>query len=189
MGVTRQIFFAGLGNFDTHSETANPSERPAGASQFSDGGLLPGHRGARLADQITTFTMSDFSRALQPNSNTGSDHAWGGHHMVMGGAVKGGKDLRHLSRRSSLGGPNDSDINGRWVADHLPRRNMRATLASWFGVLQRQPGHHFPLALQLRHHQLGFRLERDSNLGRGSDQAALYASVLSLIRAASFGKP
>ena len=35
--------------------------------------------------------MSDFSRAMQPNSNTGSDHAWGGHHMVMGGAVNGGQ--------------------------------------------------------------------------------------------------
>ena len=44
-----------------------------------------------VANQVTTFTMSDFSWTLQPNSDTGTDHPWGSHHIVMGGSVKGGK--------------------------------------------------------------------------------------------------
>jgi len=44
-----------------------------------------------IANEVTTFTMSDFSRTFQPNSNSGSDHGWGSHHIVLGGAVKGGK--------------------------------------------------------------------------------------------------
>ena len=64
--------------------------------------------------------MSDFSRAMQPNSNTGSDHGWGGHLMVMGGAVNGGQ-IYGTYPTLALGGPNDSGANGRW----LP------TTASW----------------------------------------------------------
>ena len=85
-----------------------------------------------LADQITTFTMSDFNRAMQPNSNTGSDHAWGGHHMVMGGAVKGGK-IYGAYPELVLSGPNDSGVNGRWLPT-LSSSQYAATLASWFGV-------------------------------------------------------
>lgn len=48
-----------------------------------------------VANQVTTFTLSEFSRTFQPGSNGGTDHAWGGHQMVMGGAVKGNA-LRHV---------------------------------------------------------------------------------------------
>jgi uncharacterized protein (DUF1501 family) len=132
LGVTRQIFFAGLGNFDTH------------ASQLTiQGGLLTLLSQAMnafyqatvelgISSQVTSFTMSDFSRAMQPNSNTGSDHAWGGHHMVMGGSVKGGK-IYGTYPTLALGGPNDSGVNGRW-APTTASSQYAATLASWFGV-------------------------------------------------------
>ncbi len=91
LGVSRQIFFASLGNFDTHS------------NQIALQGALLAQLGPALTafyqatqelgvqNNVTSFTMSDFSRTFQPNSNTGSDHAWGSHHIVMGGAVKGGQ--------------------------------------------------------------------------------------------------
>jgi uncharacterized protein (DUF1501 family) len=132
LGVTRQIFFAGLGNFDTHS-----NQFPLQASLLSqvDGAIGAFYQATQelgLANQITTFTMSDFNRAMQPNSNTGSDHAWGGHLMVMGGAVNGGQ-IYGTYPQLVLAGPNDSGKNGRWLPT-LSSSQYAATLASWFGV-------------------------------------------------------
>jgi uncharacterized protein (DUF1501 family) len=132
LGVGRQIFFAGLGNFDTHANQLVTQSSllslvsPAMAS-FYQATIELG-----LANQVTTFTMSDFSRAFQPNSNSGSDHAWGGHHIVMGGAVRGGQ-IYGTYPTLALGGPDDSDINGRWVPSTASVQ-YASTLASWFGV-------------------------------------------------------
>jgi uncharacterized protein (DUF1501 family) len=132
LGVTRQIFFAGLGNFDTHSlqlplQNALLQQVNSAMESFYDATVE-----LNLADDITTFTMSDFSRAMQPNSNTGSDHAWGGHHMVMGGAVNGGQ-IYGTYPELVLGGANDSDVNGRWLPT-TSSSQYAATLAAWFGV-------------------------------------------------------
>jgi uncharacterized protein (DUF1501 family) len=85
-----------------------------------------------VASEVTTFTMSDFSRTFQPNSNNGSDHAWGAHHIVIGGAVKGGK-IYGSYPTLALGGPDDSGSNGRWVPSTASSQ-YAATLAQWFGV-------------------------------------------------------
>ena len=90
LGVSRQIFFCGIGNFDTHSDQlilqANLlSQIGPALAAFYQSTVDMG-----IANQITAFTMSDFARTFQPNSNTGTDHAWGSHHFVIGGAVKGG---------------------------------------------------------------------------------------------------
>lgn len=75
--------------------------------------------------------MSDFSRTFQPNSNPGSDHAWGSHHIVIGGAVKGGQKYGTFPTLA-LSGLDDSWTNGRWVP--TPESvQYAATLASWFG--------------------------------------------------------
>jgi len=132
LGVTRQIFFAGLGNFDTHSRELVLQSGLLSQVNAAMAAFYQATQELSLADQVTTFTMSDFSRALEPNANTGSDHAWGGHHMVMGGAVKGGK-MYGTYPTLALGGPNDSGTNGRWVPT-IASSQYGATLASWFGV-------------------------------------------------------
>ena len=76
--------------------------------------------------------MSDFSRALQPNSNSGCDHGWGSHHLVVGGAVQGGK-LYGTYPTLAFGGPDDSGQNDRWIPS-TGSVQYAATLASWFGV-------------------------------------------------------
>jgi uncharacterized protein (DUF1501 family) len=132
LGVQRQIFFAGIGNFDTHADqltlqsTLLAQISPALAAFYNATIEL------NVASQVTTFTMSDFSRTFQPNSNNGSDHAWGSHHMVIGGAVKGGQ-IYGTYPTLALGGPDDSGSNGRWVPTTASAQ-YAATLAQWFGV-------------------------------------------------------
>jgi uncharacterized protein (DUF1501 family) len=132
LGVQRQIFFASLGNFDTHADQLTLQSSllaqisPALAAFYNATVEL------NVASSVTTFTMSDFSRTFQPNSNNGSDHAWGSHHMVIGGAVKGGQ-IYGTYPTLALAGPDDSGSNGRWVPSTASSQ-YAATLAQWFGV-------------------------------------------------------
>ena len=132
LGVQRQIFFASLGNFDTHSNQLALQNAllaqisPALAAFYNATVEL------NVASDVTAFTMSDFSRTFQPNSNSGSDHAWGAHHMVIGGAVKGGQ-IYGTYPTLALAGPDDSGTNGRWVPSTASSQ-YAATLAEWFGV-------------------------------------------------------
>ena len=132
LGVQRQIFFASLGNYDSHADqlalqsTLLAEISPALAAFYNATVEL------NVSSEVTTFTMSDFSRTFQPNSNNGSDHAWGSHHMVIGGAVKGGQ-IYGTYPTLALAGPDDSGSNGRWVPSTASSQ-YAATLAQWFGV-------------------------------------------------------
>src|SRR5208283_1738338 len=92
LGASRQIFFTSLGGFDTHTDEL--AGQAALLLQLSDAisafytALADSTIAA--ADKVTLFTESEFSRTFQPNSNGGTDHAWGGHHLIAGSAVKGG---------------------------------------------------------------------------------------------------
>jgi len=154
LGVGRQIFFAGLGNFDTHSSQLTLQ---AGLLSQVDSALAAFYQATQelgVANQVTTFTMSDFNRAFQPNSNAGSDHAWGGHHIVVGGAVKGGQ-IYGTFPQLVLGGPNDSGVNGRWVPT-IASSQYAATLASWFGVPAANLAAVFPSLANFTNANLGF---------------------------------
>jgi uncharacterized protein (DUF1501 family) len=142
LGVQRQIFFCGIGNFDTHSnQLALQAQLLSGISPamaaFYNATVEMG-----IQSDVTSFTMSDFARTFQPNSNTGTDHAWGSHHFVFGGAVKGGQ-LYGTYPTIALGGPSDSGSNGRWIPT-TGSVQYAATLASWFGVPANQLATVFP---------------------------------------------
>ena len=154
LGVNRQIFFCGVGNFDTHSnqlvlQNGLLTQMSAAMNAFYAATVEMG-----VQNSVTSFTMSDFSRTFQPNSNTGTDHAWGSHHIVMGGAVKGGQ-MYGTFPTLHLGGPDDSGTNGRWVPS-TGSVQYAATLASWFGVSAAQMPLVFPNIGSFTKANLGF---------------------------------
>ena len=129
-GQTRQTFFIQVGGWDHHDGVLN---NQAAMFPWVDDGLRS-FRDALVEigefDNVTTFTISDFGRTLTSNGK-GSDHGWGGHQMIMGGAVQGGDifgTYPELSKKSPL------DV-GRGV--YIPTTSVEqyfAELALWFGV-------------------------------------------------------
>ena len=130
LSASRQIFFVGIGGFDTHSNQA-----------FDLPGLLGEIDGALTAfdsamqelgvgDQVTTFTASDFGRTLAVNGN-GTDHGWGGHHIVMGGAVQGNRILGDVPP-AQLGHDLDAG-NGRLIPG-LAIEQLADPLGRWWGL-------------------------------------------------------
>lgn len=152
-GMSRQVFFCSLGGFDTHSSQAWAQWdlfKQVGAAMAA---FYNAMAEIGVADQVMTFTQSEFGRTLQPSGN-GSDHGWGNHHLVMGGAVQGG-DLYGTFPMPALGGPDDANDRGVLI----PTTSMDqygATLAKWFGVSPAALPQIFPNLVNFPTADLGF---------------------------------
>jgi uncharacterized protein (DUF1501 family) len=107
-----------------------------------------------VASNVTTFTSSDFSRTLIGNSNAGTDHAWGGHVLVLGGAVRGG-DMYGTFPQLVLRGNDDSGTNGSWIPT-IAVDQIGSTLARWFGVSSADMTYLFPNIGRFASSDLGF---------------------------------
>jgi len=156
LGLGRQIFFCSLGGFDTHTnqiatQQALYTQLSQAMNAFNNATIE-----LNLQQNVTTFTMSDFSRTFQPASGVpiGSDHAWGSVQMIMGGAVAGG-DIYGTLPTFTLGGPDDSGSNGRWIPT-TSIDQYGATLATWFGVQATDLPAIFPNLTNFTTQKLGF---------------------------------
>jgi uncharacterized protein (DUF1501 family) len=165
--LTRQIFFCSLGGFDTHQNQGSTQGTQATLLTQVSNAMKAFHDATvelQIESQVTTFTLSDFGRTLQPagSGNTvGSDHAWGNHHLVMGGSVIGGDFYGVPGPNGTvfptlqLSGPDDTDTRGRWIPTTSVDQ-YGATLASWFGLDNANLDAVFPQLKNFSPRNLGF---------------------------------
>jgi uncharacterized protein (DUF1501 family) len=170
-GMLRQIFFVTVGGYDLH---AGQTDVPNGGSvltgshsnlfaelsqcmySFSKAmeqiGGLAKHNDPNFPNRVTAFTCSDFGRTF-PSNQLGSDHGWGSHHMIMGGAVNGQRTYGTFPTLT-VNGPDDTST-GRWIPTTACDQYF-ATLATWFGVDPSNIAQVFPNIGRFASSNLGF---------------------------------
>ena len=153
LGMQRQIFLCALQGFDNHQNQLASQQIALADLDNCVAAFTAGLTELGLLDKVTTFTTSDFGRSLNVNSSAGSDHAWGNHQLVIGGAVKGNRMYGAFPDIT----PNSADDlgQGRW----LPSTSVDqygATLAAWFGVPDSQLTTLFPNLSNFAIPKLGF---------------------------------
>lgn len=137
LGLRRQVFFVSLGGWDNHDfqNTAQPNNlaKVAHALSYFDG-VLGNVGGLNMRGNVTTFTASDFSRTFTTNGD-GTDHAWGGHHFVMGGSVRGGDIYgQYPTLGVDLGAFHNPDMAGAALVPTTSVDQYAATMGRWLGV-------------------------------------------------------
>lgn len=173
LGMHRQIFFCSIGGFDTHTnETGSDPTNPGnqGTQSGSQGGLLTQFSQAARAfydemvaqgnsNNVTLFTISDFGRTFQASgsgaASVGTDHAWGSHAFIMGGAVMGGTFYGAYPTLDVNGPDDDGGKRGRWIPT-TSIDQYGATLANWYGLPSNLLPTVFPNLSKFSNQNLGF---------------------------------
>ena len=141
LGHDRQVFFASQGGYDTHNGQVGGGTNATGtqANLYADlamamAGFYAAMKALGMQDNVTLFTMSDFGRVFKGNAQNGTDHAWGGNHLVLGGALAGGK-VHGRYPDMAFGGAEDISNDGRWIPSIATEEYIGA-IARWSGVAE-----------------------------------------------------
>jgi uncharacterized protein (DUF1501 family) len=132
LGMDRQFFFCGMGGFDNHSDLLSDHAELLSTVDGAVGAFQLALEELGVANQVVTFTESEFGRTLGPSASAGSDHAWGSHQFVIGGPVKGG-DTYGLHPTYELQGPDDAGDRGLWIPT-TSLDQYANSMARWFGL-------------------------------------------------------
>ncbi|NGZ84703.1 DUF1501 domain-containing protein [Duganella aceris] len=155
LGLKRQVFYVSMGGFDTHDDQislqADLLARLAHAIDYFNG-VMTSLQGTDLRKQVTLFTASDFGRTFSSNGD-GTDHGWGSHHFVVGGAVKGG-NIYGAFPTTGLG--HELDVGSGALLPTTSVDQYGATLASWFGLTATEIADVFPNIGNFSTRNLGF---------------------------------
>lgn len=168
LNVNRQIFYCQIGGFDTHNnqltaQTSLFSQYSQAVRAFYDEMVVQG-----VSNDVTTFTMTDFSRTMNPagsGGSVGTDHGWGNHLFVTGGSVLGGNFYGVNTSNGTpyptlaFNGPDDADsgsgARGRWIPTSSVEQ-YAATLARWYGLAENDMAAVFPNIANFTNRNLGF---------------------------------
>jgi uncharacterized protein (DUF1501 family) len=154
LGMNRQIFFAGLGGFDNHEDLINKHQQLMSTLDAAVGAFATTLEQRGSLGNVTLFTESEFNRTGNANANVGTDHAWGSHHLVVGGAVSGGATYGTFPLHQ-LNGPDDAGDRGNWIPT-TSLDQYAATLGSWFDVSDANLRTIFPNLANFSPQRLGF---------------------------------
>jgi uncharacterized protein (DUF1501 family) len=132
LGMNRQIFFCGMGGYDNHGDLLTSHDNLLGQVDAAMSAFYAATVELGVPNDVTAFTESEFGRTLDGNSTNGSDHAWGGNHIVVGGGIRAA-DAYGTMPTLRLAGPDDAGDRGLFIPT-ISLDQYGATLASWFGV-------------------------------------------------------
>ena len=138
----RQIFICVDGGYDTHTDQLSMSNRYFSRIDDALASFSRGMQEIGMFENVTLFSASDFGRSLRTNSGNGSDHAWGNHHFVLGGAVQGG-DVFGTFPSLALGGDDDLSTIGTWIPTTSSTQYV-STTTGWLGVAESDLNMIFP---------------------------------------------
>lgn len=153
LGMSRQVFYVSAGNYDSHNyqvddQASNLGELSQALKAFYDATVE-----LAIAPSVTTFTASDFGRSLGVNVD-GTDHGWGGHHFVVGGAVRGQRFYGSMPSLRDTANPDDTGFGQ--IIPTTAVDQYAATLAAWFGVSASEIADIFPSLPHFNSSNLGF---------------------------------